>query len=531
MSVRRWYEGETTNLVTVRRVASAQAMSSHIRSLHSNVAALDRSRTSLAVTAPSGRVVGVSVHRGPYHEVNEADRRLGSNRYQVTSDCSVEDKLFVNDLLFEAVSHYASETGIVGTTNYTFDRSWVAREFDVDEPRLLVRSGDCFPELEEFMVEALGGDFIWNPDGWRHTVDIDGESVVFDYRWNETYWGESFDASHLLPDASDVVFLLVARDGDGNVAERHLPLVEGLLGELRVRRSSLRGVPTREATRGKNHGLDRAKVLEELRRFFPSPQRRFLSEWASPETHRGALPGEIAEAEGALGVTLPALLKEMLLERNGGGLRGTHRALTHSDFAGVGEDAGWRRIDRPRPWFYDGLSSPEGWKPSRPLSGLIPLTGDGHNDLCLDYRRSGPHLEPQISFIDNEMETDELVADSIADFLSQLGSNVLSLAVAFEGSREELANLIHLNMGIAPSTSGGWLDTDGRGEAWILPNIPPVKDPTAPLQLYLPEFPEASYVVEASSPEFVLRVCEILAEAEFLIPALPLNNWFSEDGY
>ena len=88
----------------------------------------------------------------------------------------------------------------------------------------------------------------------------------------------------------------------------------------------------------------------------------------------------------------PAQLRTMFLEQNGGSLRGQHQESFH-DIRRIGGTG--LRIEVNDPWWLDQ----DYWQPDPPLHLLVPMCGDGHNDICLDYRGCGPTGEPEVWMI------------------------------------------------------------------------------------------------------------------------------------
>lgn len=98
------------------------------------------------------------------------------------------------------------------------------------------------------------------------------------------------------------------------------------------------------------------------------------------------LTDELLE-EYELGVRLPAAYVALLRVQNGGVLQvgfpqNRNFNTTHTVIRGIGTK--YPRLEKEA-WWHD----PQ-WGPPRPAEAawLIPFDGDGHWDLCLDYRRS-----------------------------------------------------------------------------------------------------------------------------------------------
>lgn len=122
----------------------------------------------------------------------------------------------------------------------------------------------------------------------------------------------------------------------------------------------------------------------------------------------------VAATEQRLGVRLPAAYVRILRLQNGGYIRGGHPEITIREIDGIGDGVGAGRTT----WWHDDIDN-EWWGPEG-KDLLINFAGDGHWDLCLDYRINGPDIEPTVAYIDNEAEEDEPVAASFEEFLDQL---------------------------------------------------------------------------------------------------------------
>lgn len=149
---------------------------------------------------------------------------------------------------------------------------------------------------------------------------------------------------------------------------------------------------------------------------------------AEPGSDQTPLTDELLDAtESQLGVRLPEALVALLRARNGGVLQlrfppGRNYNTVHYSIRGIGPK--WPRIEKDA-WWHD----PE-WGPPRPADAewLIPVDGDGHWDLCLDYRRSpadssGLRVHPAIVVVDTEKfepNIESIVAESFDGYLAQL---------------------------------------------------------------------------------------------------------------
>lgn len=133
------------------------------------------------------------------------------------------------------------------------------------------------------------------------------------------------------------------------------------------------------------------------------------------------------ETERELGVRLPVSLVTLLRVQNGGhlevGFPDDHNFdTTHDIIRGVGTMYPCLEKDA---WWHD----PD-WGPPRvdEAEWLVPFDGDGHWDLCLDYRRSptgpdGLRADPTVAVIDTEArepDIESFVAGSFDAYLAQL---------------------------------------------------------------------------------------------------------------
>lgn len=136
----------------------------------------------------------------------------------------------------------------------------------------------------------------------------------------------------------------------------------------------------------------------------------------SPFTLEKVDEEKICEAEGRLGVTLPATYKKLILEWNGG-------FTVRNAFP----------TDRPNSWADDhvqfdhlrGIAIGDGIMTSPQLSdelelpqGLIFISGEEDTWIAMDYRETKAH--PPIHYFDLEMGVDFKLADTFDDFIEQL---------------------------------------------------------------------------------------------------------------
>jgi len=203
----------------------------------------------------------------------------------------------------------------------------------------------------------------------------------------------------------------------------------------------------------------------------------WITFWAPPLWHNpapGASQAKIKEAEQKLGVQLPVKLAAMLTDQNGGPLRGRHEKSTqHHEIRGI--DVGHFGIERNNPWWLDD----EYWQPSGPLELLVPITGDGHNDLCLDYRSQGPTTEPGVTLVQCDAERESWIAASFDEFLGQIEPTEVGFVLTNASlAADEIAKRLARVCRSTPQEIGGrnptWLVNSGRGSFQVSENRLPL---------------------------------------------------------
>jgi len=117
----------------------------------------------------------------------------------------------------------------------------------------------------------------------------------------------------------------------------------------------------------------------------------------------------IEEAEKKLGHKLPGKYIDILKIQNGGYIRFTIAEMAHSEIYGIGPyfpsitNCDWSEYE-------DSVSFK--------LEGLIPFDGDGHWNICFDYRSN--KLNPQVTYIDTESDTETIIANNFDHYLDLL---------------------------------------------------------------------------------------------------------------
>ncbi|WP_457254642.1 SMI1/KNR4 family protein [Pedococcus sp. P5_B7] len=150
--------------------------------------------------------------------------------------------------------------------------------------------------------------------------------------------------------------------------------------------------------------------------------------WTSPAFAKYVKPPLTPEVlrifEDEFRVRLPASLVRLLEEQNGGYTDWTFPSegapdVVHEMVRGIGP--GFPRLEQQAWWQRDEDNT---WVPADP-TGLIPFDGDGHWDLCLDYRgaprdQGGYGISPKVTVIDCELRREEPVADSFDGYLARV---------------------------------------------------------------------------------------------------------------
>ncbi len=117
----------------------------------------------------------------------------------------------------------------------------------------------------------------------------------------------------------------------------------------------------------------------------------------------------IEEAEKKIGYKLPKEYLELLKIQNGGYIRFALKDTPHREIYGIGSYY-------PSITDFDWLSDYEDL--SFDVKDLFPFDGDGHWNICLDYRKN--KINPEITYIDTESDYEKLIAKTFNDYLNLL---------------------------------------------------------------------------------------------------------------
>jgi hypothetical protein len=117
----------------------------------------------------------------------------------------------------------------------------------------------------------------------------------------------------------------------------------------------------------------------------------------------------ITNAEIQIGYKLPKEYLDLLQIQNGGYIRFTLKDTLHRQISGIGPFS-------PSITDYEWLSDYEDL--SFDIKDLFPFDGDGHWNICLDYRKN--KIEPQVTYIDTEFDHERLIAPTFTTYLNLL---------------------------------------------------------------------------------------------------------------
>jgi hypothetical protein len=264
------------------------------------------------------------------------------------------------------------------------------------------------------------------------------------------------------------------------------------------------------------------------------PPARPLDLWRAPAFLDYVQPPLTAEAvdgaESQFGVKLAPAYLDLLAVQNGGYLRATWPDSPHRRLDGIGPS--FPSITLDGAWWRDADAEAEMWVPSQ-RQLLLPFDGEGHWDLCFDYRQRGPEAEPAVTYVDVEMEEDSVVAPSFDRFLAGLVDELEATAIRIyaEVGVDELAGALAGASGRDVDDQGSWnhgypvrrLGMGEGGSAWVTPNRVPAgfrRDgedvvATPETALRLPSDPRCRVLVEVT-PDAEVPTREALLACGFL---------------
>ena len=197
---------------------------------------------------------------------------------------------------------------------------------------------------------------------------------------------------------------------------------------------------------------------------FEELKSRFWDDTVDLEVFAPLTPADVACAESVLGVRLPVQYVELLKVQNGGYVSHEFDALPTDVPTSWAEDHVWFRT-------LAGIGPADAW-PAVTMNaglldewkmptGLVPLSGDGHFWIALDYRGRAPDDEPSVVWYDNEVDEDLTIAPSFLAFVEGL---VPMERFAVEDPETDLPT-VHVARGESGSTYCGY--SLGGALTWI----------------------------------------------------------------
>lgn len=214
----------------------------------------------------------------------------------------------------------------------------------------------------------------------------------------------------------------------------------------------------------------------------------------------------VKEAEIKIGYQLPKEYIELLKIQNGGYIRFTIIDTLHSQISGIG------------PYFpsitdYEWL---KGYQEalSFELDGLFPFDGDGHWNICLDYRNN--KIEPEITYIDTESNYVKPIAKSFKEYLNLLeieteNNYVIETVSTIENVLNKISGIVNIEFEGPDYFAHGYpIYRSKYNESWVW--VSPNKVPSAFIRESDDRYEEMKSQMETTS----LRYPEILADYLFI---------------
>ncbi len=238
----------------------------------------------------------------------------------------------------------------------------------------------------------------------------------------------------------------------------------------------------------------------------------------------------IHDAERKMGVKLPKEYLDILRIQNGGYIRYTHLDIHNESISGIGPyyssitDFEWLEE-------YDNLPFD--------VKNLFPFDGDGHWNVCLDYRKN--INEPQITIIDTETEEEKVIAQSFKEFLKAMvvdteENYVIETNSTLERIVEQISELANVDFSKPNDFANGFLQYTGTYKeswVWVSPNKVPcgfirkdeerfdeLKSEMLKMTVRHPEVPENSLIISVSNESVKQELFDILKAQQVSIKAL-----------
>lgn len=246
-----------------------------------------------------------------------------------------------------------------------------------------------------------------------------------------------------------------------------------------------------------------------------------------PYTQPELTPEILENSEKQIGFKLPKELVEILEIQNGGYVRYKLPETPHEQIMGIGP-------------YFPSLTDVD-WTGNKEyvsfeLDGLVPIDGDGHWYICLDYRDDKE--KPKVSWIDVECDNQEEIANSFADFLEILELDIENeLVIETENTIEVVANQIETILQIKFEEpeyfNNGYANYRSKYKdswVWLTPNKVPagiirendakfneLKDQMNTFSVKHIEIPATNFFLELSEKDLNKEVVDKLTESNIAV--------------
>lgn len=238
----------------------------------------------------------------------------------------------------------------------------------------------------------------------------------------------------------------------------------------------------------------------------------------------------IANAEKVIGYKFPKEYIDLLKIQNGGPLRFTIKGTIHRQISGIGPyypsitDFEWLTE-------YDDLSFD--------VKDLFPFDGDGHWNICLDYRKN--KTEPEVTYIDTEADYEKPIAPTFKEYLTLLeidteNEYVIETNSGIETVLKQISDIVKIEFEEPDYWSYGYAEYRSNFKdswIWVSPNRSPagfiredddryqeLKSQMETTALRYPEIPENALLIVVSEDDVRKELFTQLAHAGIKIKAI-----------